>query len=148
MEVGFIQFFAVLFSLILGSGTGSPPPPAEPMSVIEAPRITQQSSTAEVSGDALAIDNLATCLTDNNAKFYGAYWCSHCDKQKDRFGKSMENIQYIECDDNGPNGNAQSCLDAGITAYPTWKMPGHKDMVGAQTYEQLAEWSGCSYHPQ
>ena len=32
-------------------------------------------------------DNLAQCLTDKGAKFYGAFWCSHCQEQKAEFGK-------------------------------------------------------------
>lgn len=148
MEVGFIQFFAVLFGLILGN-TGAPSAPAEPIAVIDVPHVTQQSFTTEASlGGPVAIDDLATCLTENDAKFYGAYWCSHCSEQKERFGTSLKNIQYIECDERGPNGNSQACLDAEITAYPTWKIPGNTDLIGGQTHEKLAAWSGCPYQSQ
>jgi thiol-disulfide isomerase/thioredoxin len=44
-----------------------------------------------VGGIALAVwvytspgkyDEFAKCLTDNGAKFYGAFWCPHCQAQK------------------------------------------------------------------
>jgi len=30
------------------------------------------------TGDAAAELALAECLTESGAKFYGAYWCPHC----------------------------------------------------------------------
>ena len=29
-------------------------------------------------------DALASCLADKGVKFFGAFWCSHCQKQKQR----------------------------------------------------------------
>ncbi len=42
-------------------------------------------------------DAFAQCITDSGAKFYGAYWCSHCQAQKLLFGKSVEKLPYVEC---------------------------------------------------
>jgi len=41
-------------------------------------------------------DELAQCLTSQGVKMYGAYWCPHCQDQKDDFGASFTYIDYIE----------------------------------------------------
>lgn len=103
---------------------------------------TTTTAIAESTADA---NQLARCLTAGGAKFYGAYWCSHCTDQKERLGEAFRYINYIECDAGGPNGNPQACIDARIGAYPSWQMPGKADQVGAQTLEALAKWSECPF---
>ncbi len=41
--------------------------------------------------------DFATCIKDSGAKFYGAFWCSHCQEQKAMFGKSSKLLPYVEC---------------------------------------------------
>ena len=67
-------------------------------------------------------DTTAQCITDSGAKFYGAWWCPHCQAQKAMFGKSAKKLPYIECQtpDSKPT---KQCEDAGITKYPTWILP-------------------------
>lgn len=65
-------------------------------------------------------DDFARCLADSGAKMYGAYWCPHCQDQKDMFGKSVRYIPYIECDARGDGANPSACEAAGIEGYPTW----------------------------
>lgn len=37
-------------------------------------------------------------LKEAGAKFYGAFWCSHCQDQKVAFGKEAQmDLPYIEC---------------------------------------------------
>lgn len=67
-------------------------------------------------------DTLAQCITDSGAKFYGAFWCPHCQAQKAMFGKSAQKLPYIECSKPSGNGQLAICEDAGITGYPTWKL--------------------------
>lgn len=90
---------------------------------------------------------LAACLSDKGAKLYGAYWCSHCNSQKAMFGDGLVNLNYVECDAGGSNGNPDACIAAGIEAYPTWQKPGSTPLVGVQRLESLAVWSGCPYTP-
>ena len=52
---------------------------------------------------------------------YGADWCPHCKTKKAQFGKSFENINYIECAISGGKGKRDICNLAGITIYPTWE---------------------------
>ena len=86
--------------------------------------------------------SFANCLTESGAKFYGAYWCSHCNTQKEGFGESAELIPYVECDQNGPNSQVELCSEAGITGFPTWIINGEKYM-GRQSHEELAKLTGC-----
>lgn len=99
---------------------------------IKSPAITG-NATVGSSG----YDDFAECLTDNGAKMYGAYWCSHCQDQKKEFGKSFEYVDYIECTDN-----EFECKNAGITGYPTWSIDG-TNYPGAQSFARLSELSGC-----
>lgn len=89
----------------------------------------------------------AQCLTDKGVKFYGAYWCPHCAKQKKMFGsRAMAEIDYIECALPGnPQAQTQECKDAGIKNYPTWEYPDGSRRTGEQSFEDLAEGSGCPW---
>ena len=64
-------------------------------------------------------DGLAQCLEKDGAKFYGAFWCPHCQEQKRLFGNSTRLLPYIECSKNDMT-QTQVCIDAKIESYPTW----------------------------
>lgn len=89
-------------------------------------------------------DVLAKCLSEKNAKFYGAFWCPHCNRQKELFGNSMQFINYVEC--STPDGKAQTqvCKDAQIQSYPTWEFADGKKAVGVKSMNELASLSGCA----
>ena len=89
-------------------------------------------------------DALSKCLTEKGAKMYGAYWCQHCQNQKNDFGNAFQYIDYVECDANGPNGNPTACELAGIQGYPTWIIGGAK-YSGEQDLSTLAQIAGCEY---
>ncbi len=71
-------------------------------------------------GKAGKYDAFAQCIKQSGAKFYGAFWCPHCQAQKARFGKSAEYLPYIECSTPDGQGQTQVCKDKGIQTYPTW----------------------------
>ncbi len=71
-------------------------------------------------GKAGKLDAFATCVKDSGAKFYGAFWCPHCQAQKARFGSSAKLLPYIECSTPDGQGQLAVCKDIGITTYPTW----------------------------
>lgn len=77
---------------------------------------------------------LAEALNQRDAKFYGAYWCSHCANQKETLGReAMKLVPYLECDAQGLNSKRDQCQAAGIKGYPTWSVngelfPGEKDL--------------------
>jgi hypothetical protein len=74
---------------------------------------------------------------------YGAYWCPHCNDQKELFGAAFSNIDYVECDPGGKNSRPSLCQKAKITGYPTWEIKG-KLYPGTQSLEELAKLSGYS----
>lgn len=67
-------------------------------------------------------DTFAQCLKDKGAIFYGAFWCPHCQDQKELFGSSAKYLPYVEC--STPDGSAQTkeCIDKKIEGYPTWEL--------------------------
>jgi uncharacterized membrane protein len=68
---------------------------------------------------------LAQQLVEKGAKFYGAYWCPVCQRQKAAFGASEKRLPYVECSPGGQRASsAPECVAAGVTNYPTWIFPG------------------------
>ena len=84
---------------------------------------------------------LADHLQQLDAKMYGAYWCPHCQEQKELFGRqAFAIINYVECDPNGKSAQPQRCQAAGITRYPTWEIQG-QFYPGRFSLEKLASLS-------
>ena len=90
------------------------------------------------------LDGFAQCLTERNAKMWGAYWCPHCQNQKKEFGKSWDKVKYIECSLPGGSGQTNECKEAGIEGYPTWEFEGGERIGGEVPLTDLAEKTGCS----
>lgn len=93
-------------------------------------------------------DAFATCLGDKGAIFYGAFWCPHCQEQKQEFGKSVGKLPYIECSTPDGQRQTQVCIDKGITSYPTWffSTEGTTTMDRVErvmTLEELSQKTSC-----
>ena len=56
-------------------------------------------------------DEFAQCLKNKGATFYGAFWCSHCQSQKELFGRSAKLLPYVECSNPNGQGQLQVCTD-------------------------------------
>jgi uncharacterized membrane protein len=96
--------------------------------------ITTTSGEAEIA--------LARHLKKIGVKEYFAYWCPHCYEQKQLFGKeAVKELGYIECAADGKNGQPQTCVDAGVKAFPSWEIKG-KLTSGVKTLEELADETG------
>lgn len=95
------------------------------------------------SGRPGVYDNFTRCISDAGFKFYGAYWCPHCNDQKDMFGKSAKGLPYIECSLPNNAGQTAECARAGITSYPTWELPSGKRVLGLLSIQELATLSNC-----
>jgi thiol-disulfide isomerase/thioredoxin len=113
---------------------------------------TNTNSNTNVNSNSLTnipegtYDAFAKCLGEKGAKFYGAYWCPHCQSQKDMFGNAKKFLPYTECSDpNGKNSSIvqQVCRDANIKLYPTWQFPDGTRAVGEQSLSTLANKTGC-----
>jgi hypothetical protein len=87
--------------------------------------------------------SFAQCLTDNGVMMYGAYWCPHCQSQKEMFGKTWELVNYVECSLPERAGQTQICKDDDIRGYPTWQFGDGTRIEGEATLTQLSEKSGC-----
>lgn len=88
-------------------------------------------------------EQFAKCINDSGAKFYGTFWCSHCQNQKKMFDSSAKYLPYVEC--SSPNGQEQLqvCKDAGIEGYPTWVFSDGKRLSGELSFETLAQNTNC-----
>lgn len=93
------------------------------------------------------LDNFAKCLNEKGAKFYGAYWCPHCQAQKALFGKSKQYLPYIECSTADGKGQVDVCKNAGVESYPTWMFAVGSTteiLKGEQSLETLSGKTGCT----
>lgn len=96
--------------------------------------VTTQSGPAEIA--------LAQHLADTGAIFYGAWWCPHCQEQKQLFGQqAAQIINYVECSLPDGQGQTQTCQEAEVTGYPTWEINGER-FSGRQSLEDLAQLTG------
>ena len=91
-----------------------------------------------------SLESLAKCLTEKGMKFYGASWCSWCQKEKELFAEAVQYLPYIECVVEGSDELTVECQEAGITGFPTWELPSGEMVSGFKTLEELSELSGCS----
>lgn len=89
------------------------------------------------------MDKFAQCIKNSGAKFYGTFWCSHCQNQKKAFGTSARYLPYVECSTPNGQGQVAECKEAGITAYPAWKFADGSSEVGEVSFAKLAEKTKC-----
>jgi hypothetical protein len=98
---------------------------------------------ASLNNQPSQLDGFASCLKDRGAKFYGAFWCPHCQNQKRTFGSSERLLPYIECSTPDGTGQLPVCSDAGVESYPTWVYPDGSRETGEIPLQRLAEKTGC-----
>ncbi len=89
------------------------------------------------------LDSFASCLETKGAKFYGAFWCPHCQNQKKMFGNSAKLLPYIECSTADQKNQLQICIDQKIQSYPTWIFSDDSRKTGEVSLKELAEKTGC-----
>ena len=111
---------------------------AGPAAVIQPEEPEKIPPTGEPSLEAFA-----KCLSQRGMKFYGAFWCHWCNKQKELFGEAAQYLPYIECSDKETGQLTSQCQKAGISGFPTWQLPNGEKFPGFRPLEKLAELSGC-----
>jgi len=89
------------------------------------------------------LDAFVKCLEDKGVKFYGAFWCPHCQREKALFGSSEKYLPYVECSTPDGNDQLQVCIQENIKAYPTWQFSDGSRQEGELTLRELSEKSGC-----
>lgn len=135
-DIGQLFFSGVIVALVVLVGTLGVYANVNNPQVAESDpyAVTTESGTAEVA--------LAQHLTQQGVKMYGAYWCPHCQNQKQLLGKEASSqIDYVECDPSGKNPRPDLCKAAGIQGFPTWEIKG-KLYQGEKTLAELADLSG------
>lgn len=94
-------------------------------------------------------DTLAQCITDSGAKFYGAFWCPHCQAQKAMFGKSAKFLPYVECSESNGKGQLAICKEKNIEGYPTWELADGTripvENTNGVSMKTLAEKTNCPF---
>jgi thiol-disulfide isomerase/thioredoxin len=89
------------------------------------------------------LDSFAQCLTGKGVKMYGAYWCPHCQEQKELFGSSFDFAPYVECGVEGSRAEQPVCVAANIKNFPTWVFPDGTRVEGKVQIAALGEKTGC-----
>ena len=85
----------------------------------------------------------AQCLKSKGVVFYGAFWCTHCQKQKKLFGVASSELPYVECSTPDGQGVTQICKDKHIEGYPTWEFASGTRRTGELSFDELSKESGC-----
>ena len=80
----------------------------------------------------------AKCIGENSI-LYIQLGCHACQMQENLFGESYQNLNVVDC---FYESERQKCIDAGITATPTWIINGEK-YTGIQQIEKLKELTSC-----
>ncbi len=112
--------------------------------VIAAALFVMFKITGNVSAEPSIYDSFAKCTSDSGAVMYGAYWCPHCENQKEIFGSSFKYVNYIECDPRGNNAKPELCEQAEIQGYPTWIFSNGEKRSGEMPLRTLASLTGCT----
>jgi thiol-disulfide isomerase/thioredoxin len=105
--------------------------------------VRNYSGGQSASATPSVYDTFAQCLGDAGAKFYGAYWCPHCQAQKKLFENSKK-LPYVECSTPDGKGQTQACIDAKVTSYPTWIFADGSVLEGEQQFSTLSEKTSCA----
>ena len=96
-----------------------------------SPPITTLSSIEKI--------NFAKYLNDNNVVMYSAYWCPHCNDQKQLFGKkAAEELLIVECAKDGKNNQYKLCQEKGIEGFPSWEI-NNQIYSGTMSLNELAK---------
>ena len=90
------------------------------------------------------LDSFAQCLSSKGVKMYGAYWCPHCEEQKELFGSSFQYAPYVECGIEGSRAEQPVCVTAGVKNFPTWIFPDGSRVEGKLPVVTLRDKTGCA----
>lgn len=103
------------------------------------------NQVSEANAEPGRYDELAQCISNSGAKFYGAYDCIHCLNQKKMFESSAEYLPYVECKINGDNYQGELCDAQGIEATPTWIFADGTRQTGSIPLRRLAALTNCPF---
>jgi hypothetical protein len=104
--------------------------------VVYIPKKVKRESTDQ------AIE-LAKVMQEKGVSMYGAYWCPHCSRQKELFGKeAWSYINYVEC---SPKGYGFKAVCSNVDGYPTFKdKKGKLNFSGERGLADMAQQVGLT----
>ena len=99
--------------------------------VVYIPKKIQRSSTEQAV-------QLAKQMNQRGIVMYGAYWCPHCARQREVFGKeAWSYIPYVEC---SPKGYGFQGACSNVDGYPTFRdKRGKINMSGERPLVEFAQ---------
>lgn len=140
-DVG-IQLLIVLLVVSTLNNSYSVSQPTNTSSTMDEMEYFKTEITTESTPFAIS---LAKHLRSVGAKMYGAFWCSHCQDQKQMFGREAAKLlDYVECFPDGLKRGTymvKACQEAKLEAFPTWFING-EFLSGEKKLSELAELSG------
>lgn len=89
------------------------------------------------------LDGFAKCVKKSGAKMYGAWWCPHCQDQKELFGYTFQYVNYVECSAPGQRVENDTCKRAGIKNFPTWQFADGTRAEGILHLQAISDKTGC-----
>ena len=101
---------------------------------VYVPKRIQRESSAQAM-------QLAQALQDQGAVIYTAYWCPHCARQKELFGRQAWSLirRNVECAPQGYNAQPAVCVANKVDGYPTWVLKNGKRISGERPLSVLAK---------
>jgi glutaredoxin len=103
-------------------------------------RVALETEISTKSGSAETA--FAQYLSKRGIKFYGAYWCPHCQRQKEMFGKqALDYLPYVECARDRVGNKADACKQKQVRLFPSWEVDG-KMIPGTKNLKDLAKITG------
>ena len=112
----------------------------EEVSLFTTTSAAAQTAEGEAAPDLVAF---AKALTNAGVKYYGAFWCLHCNNQKALFEDGSDFLPYIEV--SNPDRTLNSAGTANnITSFPTWEFPDQTRLTGVQTLATISQRSGVA----
>lgn len=109
------------------------------MALQSSPRFNKEIAMKEAGAT-----EFGACLKGADVKFYGAFWCPHCQRMKKLLGEGAYAPIYQECSTPDGQGQTEACKNAKIEGYPTWEFKDGSRLSGEQTLTKLGEKSGCT----
>lgn len=114
-----------------------------------AKNVSNQAATTDENGMVLGastdsstpvdqIIDLTKKLKNQGFILYGDDNGADTLKQKNLFGQSFENIDYVDCNAQVVNSNPDECAAKNITVYPTW-ICGENVYTGYKNFFELSD---------
>lgn len=112
------------------------------LAIVLSPVLLAASCSSQNGPSTAEAEAVAQWVTQAGAKMYGAWWCPHCQDQKEMFGESaFKKVTYIECANPDRSQNAV-CQAAGIKSYPTWEFADGSRVSQVMDFDELKEKTG------